>query len=74
MDEQRVWGKRDQPTESWEDIAATELQHWERLQRAEERVDALDCSSSLAEWGAVMLPTADPLEKAVLTHHAYRLL
>ena len=28
---------------------------------------------SLAEWGAVVLRTADPVEKAVLTHRAYRL-
>ena len=29
--------------------------------------------ASLAEWGAVVLGTADLVEKAMFTHHAYRL-
>ncbi|KAG0592405.1 hypothetical protein KC19_1G249700 [Ceratodon purpureus] len=89
MNELRVWGKRDVPTSArneWEDIAAvatTDLNahyklqlHQEKLHSLEERIVKLKLEreiASLAEWGAIVLNTADPVEKAVLTHQAYRL-
>ena len=89
MNELRVWGIRDVPTSArneWEAIAAVAAKdptarhvlqlHQENLQHAEGRIHALQFDqegASLAEWGAIVLATADPVEKAVLTHHAYRL-
>ncbi|XP_024387509.1 uncharacterized protein [Physcomitrium patens] len=88
VNELRLWGKRG-PTSSrneWEDItklaaktanAGQVLQlHREKLENSEAKVDGLNSEKrdlSLAEWGAIVLGTADPVEKAVFTHHAYRL-
>lgn len=46
--------------------------HWDKLQRLQNSVTR-GGASSLAEWGALVLGTADPVEKAVFTHHAYLL-
>lgn len=85
----RVWGKRGPTSARNEfgDIASAVAKksnvavdvfqlHSEKLQRLEARVAELSfCSrgASLAEWGAIVLGTADPVEKAVFTHHAYYL-
>ena len=89
VNELRVWGKRGptSATDKWEypaSVAAKKSEatgeffqlHLKKLQRIEARVEELSFGSrgaSLAEWGAIVLGTADPIEKAVVTHHAYRL-
>lgn len=85
----RLWGKRGPTTarNEFEGIASDVAKksnvavdvfqlHWEKLQRLEARVEELSFGlrgASLAEWGAIVLGTADPVEKAVFTHHAYSL-
>ncbi|KAG0619639.1 hypothetical protein M758_4G154200 [Ceratodon purpureus] len=89
VNELRVWGKRGPGSarEEWEfpaSLAAKKSEatgeffrlHREKLQRVEAKVEESSFGArgaSLAEWGAIVLGTADPVEKAVFTHHAYRL-
>jgi hypothetical protein len=89
VNELRVWGKRGPTAgrDEWEYPAALAAKksdvageffrlHWENRQVVEARVEELGLGlrgASLAEWGAVVLGAADPVEKAVFTHHAYRL-
>lgn len=74
-------------TDEWEHVAAVVAKeanarhmvklHSEKVQTAEGEIAELMLQqqegASLAEWGAIVLGTADPVKKAVLTHHAYRL-
>lgn len=86
LNDLRVWGKRGPQSarDEFEDIASAVAKksnvaidvfrlHWEKLLRLEARVEEELRGASLAEWGAIVLGTADPVEKAVLTHHAYSL-
>ena len=65
-----VASKKNPPSSGMDDDVFAS--HWEKLQRLENSVTR-GGASSLAEWGALVLRTADPVEKAVFTHHAYLL-
>lgn len=65
IEERRVWGKNT-PVLEKEPVLGGGLE----VLRQNENPD-IDMSE-LAKWGELVLATADPLEKAFLTHQAYR--
>lgn len=82
LNELRVWG-RDGPATSSDGFvpvvaessanAGTLVLHLRNLEKERETCFQGRGARSLAEWGAIVLGTADPIQKAVFTHHAYQL-
>ncbi|BBN17207.1 hypothetical protein MPTK1_7g12790 [Marchantia polymorpha subsp. ruderalis] len=66
IDERRVWGKSTPAVEK-EPVLGGGLELIRQDEKPEINV------SELAKWGEFILATPDPLEKAFLTHQAYRL-